>query len=47
MKDSIKRAIGDTVQDLINNGITTSFTEKELNALGIEIPEVPLTYLPD
>jgi putative transcriptional regulator len=43
MKDSIKKAIGETVQDLINSGIKTSFTKKELNALGIKIPEVNLT----
>jgi len=30
MRDSIKDAIGDTVQNLINSGIKTSFTEKEL-----------------
>lgn len=43
MRDSIKKAIGDTVQDLVNSGIKTSFTKKELNALGVEIPEVHLT----
>lgn len=40
MRDSIKKAIGGTVQDLINSGLKTSFTEKELNSLGITIPEV-------
>lgn len=45
MRDSIKKAIGNTVQDLINSGVKTSFTEKELNTLGIKIPEVNLaTY---
>lgn len=43
MRDSIKKAIGDTVQDLINTGIKTSFTEKELNSLGVTIPKVHLT----
>ncbi len=43
MRDSIKQAIGDTVQDFINNGINTSFTQKELNTLGVTIPEIHLT----
>ncbi len=42
MRDSIKNAIGDTVQDLINSGIETSFTEKELKEFGIKIPEVEI-----
>ena len=43
MRDSIKKAIGETVQDLISSGVTTSFTEKELNALGVTVPEVDMT----
>ncbi len=43
MRDSIKNAIGNTVHDLLKAGIKTSFTEKELKALGVEIPEVKLT----
>ena len=43
MRDSIKKAIGETVQDLINSGLKISFTEKELNSLGVTIPEVKLT----
>ena len=43
MRDSIKKAIGETVQDLIDSGLTTSFTEKELNSLGVTIPDVHLT----
>ncbi|WPD21978.1 MAG: hypothetical protein SD837_17450 [Candidatus Electrothrix scaldis] len=42
MRNSIKKAIGSTVQDLINSGAKTSFTEKELNTLGVKIPEVSL-----
>ena len=42
MRASIKKAIGTTVQDLINRGIKTSFTEKELKELGVEIPEVEI-----
>lgn len=43
MRDSIKKAIGETVQDMINSGFKTSFTEKELNSLTVTIPEVQLT----
>ena len=43
MRNSVKKAIGETVQDLINSGLKTSFTEKELNSLGVTIPEVQLT----
>ncbi len=43
MRDSIKKAIGETVQDMINAGFKTSFTEKELNSLNVKIPEVRLT----
>jgi putative transcriptional regulator len=42
MRDSLKNAIGDTVQDLINSGIKTSFTEKELKEFGIKIPDVEI-----
>ncbi len=43
MRDSIKNAIGETVQDLVNSGIKVSFTKKELDSLGIKIPEVQFT----
>lgn len=43
MRNSIKKAIGETVQDLVNSGIKTSFTEKELNTLGVSIPEINLS----
>jgi len=42
MRESIKEAIGDTIQDLIKSGIKTSFTEKELKEFGIEIPDVEI-----
>ena len=42
MRNTIKRAIGDTVQDLIKNGIKTSFSEKEMKALGVKIPVVEI-----
>jgi len=43
MRDSIKKAIGKTVQDLVNSGKKTSFTEKEFNTLGVTIPDIQLT----
>ncbi len=43
MRDSIKNAIGETVQDLVNSGIKVSFTKKELDSLGIKIPKVQFT----
>jgi putative transcriptional regulator len=42
MRNTIKSAIGDTVKDLIKNGIEVSFSEKDLKMLGIEIPEVDI-----
>ncbi|MCL5029501.1 MAG: helix-turn-helix domain-containing protein [Bacteroidetes bacterium] len=43
MRDSIKKAVGNTVQDLLKRGIKTSFTEKELKELGVEIPEIEMS----
>jgi putative transcriptional regulator len=42
MRQSIKKAIGNTVKDLMSSGIQTSFTEKELKELGVEIPKVEI-----
>jgi putative transcriptional regulator len=42
MRKKIKAAIGNTVQVLISSNIKTSFTEKELKALGVEIPKVKI-----
>lgn len=42
MRESIKEAIGDTIQDLMKSGIKTSFTEKELKEFGIEIPDIEI-----
>jgi len=42
MRDSIKKAVGNTLQDLLKRGIKTSFTEKELKKLGVEIPEIEI-----
>ncbi len=42
MRNTIKRAIGNTVQDLIKSGIKTSFSEKEMKVLGVKIPKVEI-----
>ena len=42
MRKSIKNAIGETLQGLVNNGIKTSFTEKELKKFNVVIPEVEI-----
>lgn len=43
MKKTMKDAIGGTVQDMLNAGLNTSFTLKELNALGVIIPDIKIT----
>jgi len=43
MRNSVKEAISETVQDMINSGSEVSFTQKELDSLGITIPLVQLT----
>ena len=43
MRDSIKNAISETVQDMLNSEIKVSFTKKELDSLGVEIPKVQFT----
>jgi len=40
MRDSIKEAIGGTVQEMVDSKINVSFTKKELNTLGITIPQI-------
>jgi len=43
MRPSIKKAIGTTVQDMLDSGLKSSFTKKELNLLGVKIPEIVIT----
>lgn len=43
MRDSVKKAVGTTVNDMLKAGLKTTFTKKELDALGVEIPEISLT----
>jgi len=43
MRKSIKEAIGTTVQDMLESGLKSSFTKKELNLLGVIIPKIVIT----
>lgn len=43
MRESMKEAIGTTIQDMLNSGLKSSFTKKELNSLGVKIPAVLIT----
>ena len=43
MRDSIRKAVGNTVQDMLKRGLKTSFTEKELKELEVEIPDVEIS----
>ena len=42
MRESMKSAITGTVQYMVDNSISTSFTEKEFNALGVIVPPVEM-----
>ncbi|NEW60499.1 type II toxin-antitoxin system MqsA family antitoxin [Sulfurovum sp. bin170] len=43
MRDSIQEAIGTTVTDMMDAGLKVSFTKKELDKLGVEIPNSRVT----
>gem|GEM_PF-262420 len=43
VRDSIKEAIAETVQGMVDTGMTVSFSEKELKTLGVTIPAVELS----
>jgi putative transcriptional regulator len=45
MRDEMREAIGETVQGLVNLGLPTTFTKKQLDELGIAIPEVEILSL--
>jgi putative transcriptional regulator len=42
MRSTIKKAISESVKDLVNAGFGTSFTERELRGLGIRIPAISI-----
>jgi hypothetical protein len=47
MRTSIKKAIGTTVQDMLDSGLKSSFTNKELKSLGIKMQaSLPLNKMP-
>ena len=43
MKESIKNAIGETLQDMIDADVKMSFTKKELDSFGVNIPKVEIS----
>jgi len=43
MRKSVKEAIGTTVQDMLESGLKSSFTKKELESLGVKIPKTLIT----
>jgi len=43
MRNSIKNAVGETVQDLVNSGIKVSFTKEELDSFGVIITKIQST----
>ena len=43
MRESIKNAIASTVSDMLSADINVSFSKKELDKLGVEIPVVSLS----
>jgi len=43
MRESIKKAIGTTIQEMLESGFESSFTKKELNSLGVKIPKIVIT----
>jgi len=42
MRDSVKEAIGTTVQGLVDAGVKVSFTKRQLDDLGVILPTVSL-----
>ena len=43
MRKELKEAVRDTVQDMLDSGIQTSFTEKELKKLGVTFSDITIT----
>jgi putative transcriptional regulator len=43
MRKQLKEAIKETVQDLMDSGVKTSFTEKELKKLGVIFHDISIT----
>ena len=43
MRNNVKNALEETLQDLIDSGVKTSFTEKELKKIGVVFRSVEIT----
>ena len=43
MRSDMREAIGETVQGLVNLGLPTTFTKKQLDELGVIVPEVEIS----
>ena len=43
MRSNIREAIGETVQGLVDLGLPTTFTKKQLDDLGVIVPEVEMS----
>ena len=43
MRDDVRQAIGETVKGLVNLGLPTTFTKKQLDELGVIIPEIEIS----
>ncbi|MCU0501663.1 MAG: helix-turn-helix domain-containing protein [Anaerolineae bacterium] len=43
MRDDMREAINETVQGLLNLGLPTTFTQKQLDELGVVVPEVEIS----
>lgn len=43
MRDNIKEAISSTITDMIKADLEVSFTKKELDKLGVDVPKIVLS----
>ncbi len=43
MNSNLKTALKETIQDLVDSGLKTSFTEAELKKLGVEFKQMKIT----
>lgn len=43
MRSNIREAIGETVQGLVDLGLPTTFTKKQLDDLGVIVPDIEMS----